>query len=56
MEQEHTIKIKDYAASFEFNEVSSYTLDEFIKKVKELTKDGKDITNIAAIVMMDKSS
>lgn len=56
MEQEHTIKIKDYAASFEFNEVSAYTLDDFIKKVKELITDGRDITNIAAIVVTAKSS
>lgn len=41
---------KKYTASFEIKEVTAFTLDEFIEKVKALTNADTEISNIAAIV------
>lgn len=45
-----------YIASFEIKEVTAFTLDEFIEKVKALTNAGTEISNIAAIVVTKTTS
>lgn len=47
---------KEYVASFEIKEIAAFTLDEFIKKVEELTKDGAEVFNIVAVVATKKLS
>ena len=42
---------KEYIASFEFETITAFTLDEFIEKVKAATDNGAEISNIAAIVV-----
>lgn len=42
---------KEYNASFEFENITALTLDEFIEKVKAITDNGVEISNIAAIVV-----
>lgn len=41
---------KEYNASFEFENITAFTLDEFIEKVKAVTDDGAEISNIVAII------
>lgn len=49
---------RKYTASFEIKEVTAFTLDEFIEKVKALTNADADaeISNIAAIVVTKTTS
>lgn len=47
---------KKYIASFEVQEVTAFTLDEFIEKVKALISDGTEISNIVAIVVTKTTS
>lgn len=47
---------KRYIVSFEAQQVTASTLDEFIEKVKTLTSDGAEISNIVAIVVTETTS
>lgn len=42
---------KEYNVSFEFENITALTLDEFIEKVRTITNDGAEISNIAAVVV-----
>lgn len=43
-----------YSASFEIKEVTADNLTEFIDKVKSISSEGKDVSNIVAIVVTTK--
>lgn len=47
---------KKYIVSFEAQKVTAFTLDEFIEKVKALTNDDTEISNIVAIVVTETTS
>lgn len=47
---------KKYSASFEIKEVTANKLSEFVEKVKTLTKDGREISNIVAVVVTGTTS
>mgnify|MGYP000041826343 CR=1 FL=1 len=42
---------KEYNVSFEFENITALTLEEFIEKVRTVTNDGAEISNIAAVVV-----
>ena len=42
---------KEYNVSFEFENITALTLEEFIEKVRAVTNDGAEISNIAAVVV-----
>ncbi len=43
-----------YSASFEIKEVTSDSLTEFIDKVNSILSEGKEVSNIVAIVVTTK--
>ena len=43
-----------YPASYEIKEVTAKNISEFIDKVKSITTDGKEVTNITALVVTVK--
>ena len=42
---------REYAVSFETQNITAFTLDEFIEKVEDLINDDTEISNIVAIVV-----
>lgn len=45
---------KNYSASFEVKEVSANNISEFVEKIKEISVEGNEVTNIAAVVLTVK--
>lgn len=46
---------KNFILSYELNNISAKSLPELVEKIEKLTKDGKKISVIAAVVAVDKS-
>lgn len=40
-----------YPASYEIKEVTANNITEFVEKVKSISTDGKEVSNIVAIVV-----
>ena len=47
---------KEYIVSFEAQNITEFTLDEFIEKVKASTNGDTEISNIVAIVVTKTTS
>lgn len=43
-----------YPASYEIKEVVANNLTEFVEKVKSISTDGKEVSNIVAVVVTVK--